>query len=100
MVFTQSVDSISNPHHDADVRTTINISDGILSELHERARQRRRPFREILEETIQLGLSAMPPSSEERARIETHRVGIKPAYRGLSMNQLYDQVEAEDGGKR
>ena len=97
---TRCVDATRKPHHDADVRTTINISDGILSELHERARQRRRPFREILEETIQLGLSAMPPSSKERARIETHRVGIKPAYRGLSMNQLYDQIEAEDGGKR
>jgi hypothetical protein len=82
------------------VRTTINISDGILSELHERARQRRRPFREILEETIQRGLSATPQPSVQQVRIETHRVGIKPAYRGLSMNQLYDQIEAEDAGKR
>jgi hypothetical protein len=99
-LFMASVDSFSNPHHDADVRTTINISDAILSELHERARQRRRPFREILEETIQLGLSATPPSCEQPVRIETYRVGIKSAYRGLSMNQLYDQIEAEDAGKR
>jgi hypothetical protein len=89
-----------DPHHDADMRTTINISDGILSELHERARQRRRPFREILEETIQRGLSAPPSSSVKQVRIQAHRVGIKPAYQGLSMNQLYDQIEAEDYGKR
>lgn len=87
-------------HHDDFIRTTINISDGILSELHERARQRRRPFREILEETIQRGLSATPPSPESRVSIPTCRVGIKPAYQGLSMNQLYDQIEAEDDGKR
>jgi hypothetical protein len=74
--------------------------DAILSELRERARQRRRPFREILQETIQLGLSAPPPSCEQPVRIETYRVGIKSAYRGLSMNQLYDQIEAEDAGKR
>lgn len=88
------------PHHDADMRTTINISDGILSELRERARQRRRPFREILEETIQRGLSASPPSSVKQVSIQTHRLGIKPAYQGLSMNQLYDQIEAEDAGKQ
>ena len=99
-MFTHIVDSFADPHHDADVRTTINISDAILSELHERARQRRRPFREILKETIQLGLSATPASCEQPVRIETYRVGIKSAYRGLSMNQLYDQIEAEDAGKR
>jgi hypothetical protein len=81
------------------MRTTINISDGILSELHERARQRRRPFREILEETLQRGLSATPSPSVQQVRIQTHRVGIKAAYQGLSMNQLYDQIEAEDAGK-
>ena len=95
----RGIDEPSNPHHDARVRTTINISDGILSELHERARQRRRPFREILEETIQRGLSATTPSSEKHVSIQTHRVGIKPAYRGLSMNQLYDQIEAEGTGR-
>ena len=93
-------DMSPNPHHDAEVRTTINISDGILSELHERARQRRRPFREILEETIQRGLSASPPSSVKQVSVQTHRVGIKPAYQGVSMNQLYDQIEAEDAGKQ
>lgn len=81
------------------MRTTINISDGILSELRERARQRRRPFREILEETIQRGLGTMPSSSEKKVTLQTHRVGIKPAYQGLSMNQLYDQIESEDARK-
>jgi len=93
-------DRSPDPHHDADVRTTINISDGILSELHERARQRRRPFREILEETLQRGLSASPPSSVKQVSIQTHHLGIKPAYQGVSMNQLYDQIEAEDAVKR
>jgi hypothetical protein len=82
------------------MRTTINISDGILSELRELARQRRRPFREIVEETIQRGLGMTQTTSRKRARIQTHRIGIKPAYQGLSLNQLYDQLEAEDIGKR
>lgn len=82
------------------MRTTIDISDGILSELRERARQRRRPFREILEETIQRGLSVTPAASSKQVTIQTHRVGVKPAYQGLSMNQLYDQIEAEEVNKQ
>lgn len=82
------------------MRTTINISDGVLSELRERARQRKRPFREIVEETLQRGLSATPTATGGRVTIQTHRIGIKPAYQGLSLNQLYDQLEAEGAGKR
>lgn len=81
------------------MRTTINISDGILSELRERARLRKRPFREIVEETIQRGLSATPAPSAKQVSIQTHHLGIKPAYLGMSLNQLYDQIEAEDTGK-
>lgn len=78
------------------MRTTINISDGLLAEVRELARQRKRPFREVFEEVLQRGLSdATAPRNH--VRILTHPVGIKPAYRGQSMNQLYDQIEAEEG---
>jgi hypothetical protein len=76
------------------MRTTLNISDAILDEVRELARERRRPFRKVLEEVLQLGLSSgkTPPRP---IRLVTHRVGIKPAYQAQSMNQLYDQIEAE-----
>jgi hypothetical protein len=53
-----------------------------------------------VEETIQRGLGVTQKNSPRRVRIQTHRIGIKPAYQGLSLNQLYDQIEAEDTGKR
>lgn len=72
-----------------------------MSELREIARKRKRPFREIVEETIQRGLGASAARPSRRpVRIQTHRVGLKPAYRGLSLNQLYDQIEVEDAEKR
>lgn len=77
------------------MRTTINISDGILHELRELARERKRPFREILEDTLQRGLGATAVP-HKRVELQTFRVGIKAAYQGTSMNQLYDQLEAED----
>jgi hypothetical protein len=77
------------------MRTTVNISDGILHELREVCRRKKRPFREVLEETLQRGLSAQPARRKGKvAPLQTYRVGLKPAYRGASMNQLYDRLEA------
>jgi hypothetical protein len=78
------------------MRTTISISDGILAEVRQLAQRRKRPFREVLEETIQRGLS-VGPAPGQRISLRTRRVGIKAAYLGQSMNQLYDQIEAEEG---
>jgi hypothetical protein len=77
------------------MRTTINISEGILHELRELARQRQRPFREIIEETLQRGLG-VPADSPQPVTLKTFPIGIKPAYQGTSMNVLYDQLETED----
>lgn len=66
----------------------------MLEAVRKRAAERNRPFRETLEHTIQLGLAAAE-QKRGKVRIKTFPVGIKAAYRGMSMNQLYDQLEAE-----
>lgn len=66
-----------------------------MDDLRALAKERKRPLRRVLEEVIQKGLTA-PDRAQERIEIETFPVGIKPAYRGMSMNQLYDQIEAEE----
>lgn len=77
------------------MRTTLNISDATLAEVRALAAESNRPLREVLEETLQRGLAANR-SRRKRVKIEPANVGIKPAYQGMSMNQLYDQLEAED----
>jgi hypothetical protein len=77
------------------MRTTIDISDAVLAELREKASKNRRPFRQVVEETLQLGLAAEPDTAKP-VILKTYPVGIKAAYRGVSMNQLYDQLESED----
>lgn len=77
------------------MRTTIDINDATLADLRERAAASRRPFRQVVEETLQLGLAAKVKAPHP-IEIQTYAVGIKPAYKGLSLNQLYDQIEAED----
>jgi len=47
-----------------------------------------------IEEVLQRGLSAELPHRKP-TKVPTFRVGVKPAYLGMSMNQIYDQLEAE-----
>ncbi len=77
------------------MRTTLDINDATLADLRKRAASSKRPLRQVIEETLQLGLAAKP-EARRPVRIPTYPVGVKAAYRGLSMNQLYDQIESED----
>ncbi len=76
------------------MRTTLNISDALLEELRERSKRTGRTLRQVTEDTLRRGLSSQD-APVAKVRITPFRVGIKPAYRGMSMNQLYDQLEAE-----
>lgn len=77
------------------MRTTLDISDATLAELRSKAEAEGRPFKAVVEETLQVGLSARRVAPR-RFKVMPLNPGIKPAYRGLSMNQLYDQLEAEE----
>jgi plasmid stability protein len=76
------------------MRTTLNISDALLAELRSRANESGRPMNATIEEVLQRGLAAESPQRRQ-TKVRTFRVGVKPAYLGMSMNQLYDQLEAE-----
>lgn len=78
------------------MRTTLGINDALLRELRRRAAAAKRPFREVVEETLARGLAAGPKPGQSRAfRVRPHALGLKPGFRGVSLNQLYDQIEAE-----
>lgn len=81
--------------HDAYIRTTVNISDALLADLKARAAETGRTFREVLEETLRLGLAA-GRGGPRKFRVKSHPLGLKPGFHGMSLNQLYDQIEAED----
>ena len=78
------------------MRTTIDINDATLRLLRERARLVEQPFKEVVEESLRLGLSVMNRRTGAKAfRVEAHDLSLKPGFRGTSLNQLYDQLEAE-----
>lgn len=89
------LDSVCFRHHDAPVRTTLDIKDATLAELKAKARVEDRPLKEVVEETLQVGLAARRHASH-RFQVKPLNPGIKPAFRGQSMNQLYDELAAEE----
>ena len=78
------------------MRTTLSINDALLEEVRRRAGRSGRTFRQELEETIALGLaSSKKAKSRTRVRILPRPLGLKAVYQKMSLNQLYDQLEAE-----
>ena len=82
------------------MRTTVNISDVLLSEIRSRAESTGRTFRQTLEETIKAGLVQQDGSNPPiRFRVRSHDLQLKAGFRHQSLNQLYDQLEAEDNAR-
>jgi len=81
------------------MRTTIDINDAILEELRAEAARSHRPFKRVLNETLQRGL-ASPKNHAGKVKIKAFPVGIKAAYHGMSLNQLYDELEVSAKVKR
>lgn len=78
------------------MRTTLSIKDVLLQELREQAGASGRSFRETVEQSLELGLAHLAnPPNKGKFRVRPHRLGLKPGFRGVSMNQLYDQFESE-----
>jgi len=76
------------------MRTTIDINDALLKELRSIAARDQRPFRAVLEETLQRGLAG---SKRRRSpvRIKPLALGLRPAVEVISLNQVYDQLEVD-----
>jgi hypothetical protein len=81
------------------MRTTLDINDAVLRDLRARAREKGCPFRQVVEDALALGLAQESKGgSRRRFEVKPHRLGLKPGFGGVSLNQLYDQLEAERGG--
>ena len=63
--------------------------------------QRHEQRQAVLEEVLRLGLAAERGVGEQSAefRVRPHALGLKPGFAGVSLNQLYDQLEAEGTGE-
>ena len=95
--FISKLDYVDARHHDVNMRTTIDINDAILRELKEHAKKHGFSLRAATEDILLAGLAVESKAqSIERFHVASHRMGVKPGFHGISLNQVYDQLEVED----
>ena len=82
------------------MRTTLTIEDDLARTLRERALLLNLPFKQVVNETLRRGLS--PAVREEPApyRVVPHHSGFAPGVDPLKLNQLSDQLEADEFVRR
>ena len=79
------------------MRTTVDINDAILRDLKDLAKKNGYSFRAATEEILLLGLAQKSKKNKTRRFVVIpHELGLKPGFQNQSMNQLYDQLEAEN----
>lgn len=78
------------------MRTTLTLDEDIADALKERARLLDKPFKQVVNDILRRGLS--PGAEEDRPvyRVKPICSGLRPGIDPLKLNQLYDQLEAED----
>lgn len=84
-------------HYDALVRTTLTLDADIADALRERARLLDLPFKKVVNDALRRG---MAPETEEAPlreyRVVPHHSGLRPGVDPLKLNQINDQLDAED----
>lgn len=79
------------------MRTTVTLDRDVAARLKELAHRRRSSFKATLNDALRRGLA-----SQERATapapfvVEPHKGGFRPGIDPAKLNQLADQLEADD----
>jgi hypothetical protein len=81
-------------HHDVYVRTTLTLDDDLAERLADLARQSRKPFKAVVNETLRRGLGESGPKLPPFV-IEGHFGGLRPGIDDRSFNELMWESDEE-----
>ena len=85
-------------HYDACMRTTLTVDDDIADSLKEQARLQDKPFKQVVNDALRRGMSPVVRETPEPYRVDPIQSGFAPGVDPLKLNQLNDQLEAEEFG--
>lgn len=78
------------------MRTTLTLDDDVVALLREETERSRRPFRQVVNQALRLGLRAgAAPESGRPFRTRPHSFRFKPGVDLDKLGQLADELEAE-----
>ncbi len=78
-----------------DVRTTLTLDEDVITKLREQCRQLRISFKQVVNETLRLGLNAdrvLQP--DQPFRVQARDLGLRP---GLSLDNVAGLLEQVEG---
>ncbi len=80
------------------MRTTLTLDDDLARQLRETARRTGRSFKELVNSTLQIGLSRgeKPVERLPAFKVEAKACGFRHGVDVLKLNQLFDELEIED----
>ena len=83
------------------MRTTLTLEHDIADRLREQTRLLGRPFKQVVNDALRRGLSpAAREAPAPRYRVVPNRSALAPGIDPLRLNQLSDELEAEDFATR
>ncbi len=77
------------------MRTTLTLDDDVAALLREEAHRSKRPFKQVVNQAIRLGLRASGAAERKRFEVRPHAFGFRPGVDVDKLNQLVDQLEVE-----
>ncbi len=78
------------------MRTTLTLDEDIAASLKEQARLLGRSFKHVVNDTLRRGMSPSVREDPAPYRVVPNRSALIPGVDPLRLNQLSDQLEAED----
>ena len=78
------------------MRTTLTLDDDIADSLKERARLLDMPFKQVVNDVLRRGMSPAIRETPAEYQVTPNHSGLAPGVDPLKLNQLNDQLEAED----
>ncbi|MBI4905005.1 MAG: hypothetical protein HY820_15310 [Acidobacteria bacterium] len=78
------------------MRTTLTLDPDVALKLREHVAQSKRPFKEVVNRALRAGLAGAAAPPPKRFRVKAHALGLKPGIDPDKLNQLVDEIEAEE----
>ena len=78
------------------MRTTLTLDNDIAESLKERARLLDMPFKQVVNDVLRRGMSPAIRETQAEYRVTPNHSQLAPGVDPLRLNQLNDQLEAED----
>jgi hypothetical protein len=82
------------------MRTTLTIEPDVAQQIRRRMAQKKLPLKSVVNEALRAGLSSVEKEKKARFVVEPHSCKFKAGIDMDKLNQLADELEAEEFVKR